>query len=50
MEDGKVTGEEVLFQDVARFRDVRQGPDGSLFLLTDEPAPDGRVLRVVPAG
>jgi glucose/arabinose dehydrogenase len=28
-------------------RDVRQGPDGFLYLLTDEP--DGRILRIEPA-
>ena len=49
LESGKVVGEERLFQDVARFRDVRNGPDGYLYLLTDEGAPDGRLLRVVPA-
>jgi glucose/arabinose dehydrogenase len=42
----RVTGEEV-FKDVnARIRDVRMGPDGALWLLTD--SSDGRVLRVVP--
>jgi glucose/arabinose dehydrogenase len=30
-----------------RIRDVRQGPDGALWLLTD--SGNGRVLRVVPA-
>jgi glucose/arabinose dehydrogenase len=30
----------------ARIRDVRQGPDGLLYLLTDAPA--GRILRVEP--
>jgi glucose/arabinose dehydrogenase len=30
-----------------RIRDVRQGPDGLLYLLTD--APDGRLLRLWPA-
>ena len=30
-----------------RIRDVRQGPDGLLYLLTD--APDGRLLRLSPA-
>jgi len=30
-----------------RIRDVRQGPDGLLYLLTD--APDGRLLRLLPA-
>lgn len=49
LESGKVVGEERLFQDVARFRDVRNGPDGYLYLLTDEGAPDGSLLRVVLA-
>jgi aldose sugar dehydrogenase len=42
-----VVGEETLLADLgARIRDVRQGPDGALWLLTDEEK--GRVLRVVP--
>jgi glucose/arabinose dehydrogenase len=47
LEGGKVVAEEKLFEGFARFRDVRQGPDGYLYLLTDEG--DGQVLRVVPA-
>jgi len=44
----KVIGEEVLLKDLrARIRDVRQGPDGAIWLLTDDP--QGSVLRVVPA-
>jgi glucose/arabinose dehydrogenase len=44
----KVVGEEVLLKDLReRIRDVRQGPDGAIWLLTDDP--QGRVLRVVPA-
>ena len=31
-----------------RIRDVRQGPDGWIYLLTDNPR--GRLLRVLPAG
>lgn len=43
-----VTGEERLLQDLnERIRDVRQGPDGALWLLTDNAA--GRILRVAPA-
>jgi glucose/arabinose dehydrogenase len=43
-----VTGEERLLQNLnERIRDVRQGPDGALYLLTDSSA--GRVLRVAPA-
>jgi glucose/arabinose dehydrogenase len=44
-----VTGEERLLQDLnERIRDVRQGPDGALWLLTDNAA--GRILRVSPGG
>ncbi len=40
--------EERLLGDLgARIRDVRQGPDGFLYLLTD--ARDGKLLRLVPA-
>ncbi len=41
----KVVAEERLLTDLnERIRDVRQGPDGALYLLTD--SQDGRVLRV----
>ncbi len=44
----KITGEERLLQNLSeRIRDVRQGPDGALWLLTDNPA--GRILRITPA-
>lgn len=43
-----VTSEERLLQNLReRIRDVRQGPDGALWLLTD--GGNGRVLRVAPA-
>jgi glucose/arabinose dehydrogenase len=43
-----VTSEERLLQNLnERIRDVRQGPDGALWLLTDSSA--GRILRVSPA-
>jgi glucose/arabinose dehydrogenase len=43
--DGKVQGQERL--DIgARVRDVKQGPDGFLYALTDEE--QGRLLRIVP--
>jgi glucose/arabinose dehydrogenase len=43
-----VTGEERLLQNLyERIRDVRQGPDGALWLLTDSSA--GRIVRVSPA-
>jgi glucose/arabinose dehydrogenase len=44
----QVTGEERVLVGLGdRIRDVRQGPDGYLYLLTDES--NGRVLRVEPA-
>lgn len=36
-----------LGQRVRDVRDVREGPDGTIWLLTD--APDGRLLKLVPA-
>jgi glucose/arabinose dehydrogenase len=47
--DGEsVVGEEVLLAGLGeRIRDVRSGPDGAVWLLTDSPR--GRVLRIEPA-
>lgn len=47
IENGQVTGEEDLLTTLGeRIRDVRIGPGGSLWLLTD--SPQGKVYRVVP--
>ncbi|HEX2215201.1 MAG TPA: PQQ-dependent sugar dehydrogenase [Xanthobacteraceae bacterium] len=44
----KVAREERLLRNLGeRIRDVRTGPDGAIWLLTDDS--DGRILRVVPA-
>ncbi|ABD89651.1 PQQ-dependent sugar dehydrogenase [Rhodopseudomonas palustris] len=49
LDGDKVTGEERLLHQLGeRIRDVRQGPDGALYLLTDSAT--GRILRVTPAG
>lgn len=49
LEDGDVVGQERMFEEIGeRIRDVRMGPDGSLYVLTDSEA--GRVVRVAPAG
>ena len=48
----KVVGEERLLTDLpvrAHVRDVRQGPDGALYLLTDETIA-GKLLKLVPKG
>ncbi len=45
--DGRVTGEEKLLRDrCKRIRDVRQGPDGLLYVLTDDAS--GEILRISP--
>ena len=48
LQDGKVTREERYLGDLGeRIRDVQQGPDGFVYVVTDRE--DGRVLRVRPA-
>lgn len=45
--DGKLLREHLLLPDLGeRVRDVREGPDGLLYLLTDSPT--GRLLRLQP--
>ena len=47
LRDGKVVREERLLQDLdQRIRDVREGPDGLLYVLTDERR--GQLLRLRP--
>ncbi|MDM0013645.1 PQQ-dependent sugar dehydrogenase [Variovorax sp. J22P168] len=47
LKDGKVVAEHKLLEDGrARIRDVRQGPDGLIYVLTDES--DGKLIRLRP--
>ena len=50
IKDERVVGEERLLQDLqpsrARIRDVRQGPDGAVYVLTD--SAKGRLLKLIP--
>jgi len=47
--NGTVTHQETLLQDVGqRLRDVRTGPDGAVYILTDEN--EGALLRITPQG
>ena len=49
LKDDKVVGEERLLTELGfRIRDVRVGPDGAVYVVTDED--DGRVLRLSPKG
>jgi glucose/arabinose dehydrogenase len=48
LDGDKVVGEERLLKgELGRIRDVRTGPDGFLYLLTDEP--NGKLIRLEPA-
>ena len=49
MKGGKVTGEEKLLMDrCARMKAVQQGPDGMIYIVTDQ-LKDAELLRLVPA-
>jgi len=47
VEGDKITGQEVLLKDLGeRIRDVREGPDGYLYFVTDSTR--GRLIRLEP--
>lgn len=46
VDDKRVRSEEKLLLNTLRFRDVEQGPDGALYLLTDEE--NGKLLKLTP--
>jgi aldose sugar dehydrogenase len=46
----QVTAEEKMFEGFARIRDVVQAPDGYVYVLTDESAPDGGLYQIAPGG
>ncbi len=50
LDNGKVVGEE-RYLDGQRIRDVREGPDGAIYVTTEDHdgAPIGKVLRLTPA-
>jgi glucose/arabinose dehydrogenase len=45
IEDGKVVHEELLLKNIGRLRNVRQGPDGYIYIGVEDP---GRIYRLVP--
>ena len=49
LQDGRMIHEERLFDgDIDfRIRDIEQGPDGMLYILTDED--NGRLVKLTPA-
>lgn len=49
MKDGAVVAHEVLADDIGeRVRDLKQGPDGAVYLVTDDT--NGRIVRMAPKG
>jgi glucose/arabinose dehydrogenase len=47
MKNGRVAAEESLLADrCVRFREVRQGPEGAIYILTDQD--NAQVLRLTP--
>jgi aldose sugar dehydrogenase len=47
LDGDKVVSQERLFErELGRIRDVRQGPDGNIYLLTD--SSDGELIRIAP--
>ncbi len=47
IENGRVTHKEILISEkIGRIRDVRQGPDGFIYIATDEP--EGGIYRLEP--
>lgn len=49
--DGTLGKQQELFGELdVRFRDVRSGPDGMLYLLTEEEGEKSRILRIKPKG
>ncbi|MDX1672347.1 MAG: PQQ-dependent sugar dehydrogenase [Balneolaceae bacterium] len=44
IENDTVTGDEILFRDIGRVRNVRQGPDGYLYIATE----GNGIVRIVP--
>jgi glucose/arabinose dehydrogenase len=48
VEGEAIVGEQRMLHNVGRVRDVIEGPDGFLYLVTD--SPNGQLLRLVPPG
>jgi aldose sugar dehydrogenase len=47
VENDKVVKEERMLKKIGRIRDVREGPDGNLYILVDDS--DGELIRIEPA-
>lgn len=45
IENGKITGEELLLKNIGRLRDVRMAPDGYLYVSVENP---GYIFKLIP--
>ena len=45
LDGSKIIGEEKIFSEIGRVRDVKMGPDGYLYITAENP---GRIIRVIP--
>jgi len=45
VENNTVVGDEILFEDIGRVRDIRQGPDGYIYVATET---SNGIVRIVP--
>ena len=51
IEDGRVVGSETIFEGMGRVRDVRQGPDGYIYIaLEQRRGGETPVVRLEPVG
>jgi len=41
----KVTAREIIFQGIGRVRDVRQGPDGNIYVVLEN---SGKIVKISP--
>jgi len=49
MNGAESTGEETIYEGHGRIRDIRQGPDGAIYLGIDGGADDAAIVRIAPA-
>lgn len=47
VEDNRVVDDQILFEDIGRVRNIKQGPDGYIYVATET---DNGIVRIVPAG
>ncbi len=50
IEDGQVVASETILQDMGRVRDIRQGPDGFIYIAIEERSGMTPIVRLEPVG